>query len=396
MMKHRHSKQIFLIILACAALVLASCAPKISFQVKRPPQYPIDRVEFVAIDQFVGAEGNISSPVEPSSSKNSIKPVVGSFPSSSELSTQAADLARAMVVSGLSATAPYQIINTTGEKTAYSGVLPEPSKTAIIRAKAKYSEQIFERSEKIPYVVSIHNQGGSLQQQLLARAGSFAAERAGSGFEEPTPYVEIIGAMEIEFELLRQSDNSPIIPKQAIRAYYTKKWGGDDDTSHLPENVREHIIEKYQSDETNVVDTIFSEAGKAALALNDPDAYLAQGFNLKQNRGVPSTLLDLRIRLAQQITTQYLKMISPYEEQTDLKVLGGDDVAVTLINGNAYEDAIARIQGLPQPTAEDKYNLGLAYEASGQFALAAQSYEIALEQSPGEQLYKDALKRLKN
>jgi len=51
--------------------------------------------------------------------------------------------------------------------------------------------------------------------------------------------VEKIAAMEAEFEFIRKSDKSKIIPNQVFRSYYLKKHGGDSDgifslgTSHV-------------------------------------------------------------------------------------------------------------------------------------------------------------------
>ena len=91
---------------------------------------------------------------------------------------------------------------------------------------------------------------------------------------------------------------------------------------------------------------------------------------------------------------QILKQ-SELARDAKLNVMSGDAVAATLIKGNAYEEAVARLQGLKSRTLEDNYNLALAYEASGQFALAIGAYETALTQAPNEASIQEALKRLK-
>ena len=140
--------------------------------------------------------------------KGKLKPPLEQLNSDPMKTAQASDLARAALVSQLSRS-PYLLINTTGEPTAYSGVQPEPAKTALIRAKIKYSENIFEDNEKLPYVVVIKNNNVPLEQKLLVAAGTMGVEKMGGGFEQDTAYVEQVAAMEIEFGLLRKSDDIP-------------------------------------------------------------------------------------------------------------------------------------------------------------------------------------------
>jgi Flp pilus assembly protein TadD len=101
------------------------------------------------------------------------------------------------------------------------------------------------------------------------------------------------------------------------------------------------------------------------------------------------------IRLSRQSAEKYLKQISPYEEETQLILLSGNEVGMNLIRGNAYQEAIAYLQELDQKTAEDEYNLGLAYEATGNSGQARIHYETALQQSPGNSQILEALSRLK-
>lgn len=154
------------------------------------------------------------------------------------------------------------------------------------------------------------------------------------------------------------------------------------------------IIQEFQEDEA-ISESILSELDSTSLALQDPAAYLSQGLNLKRNTQVPLNSLDLMIRLSRQSAERYLKQISPYEEETQLVMLSGDSVAMNLIRGNAYQEAIAYLQGIDDRTVEDEYNLGLAYEASGETGQARIHYETALEQEPGNNQISEALSRLR-
>ena len=60
---------------------------------------------------------------------------------------------------------------------------------------------------------------------------------------------------------------------------------------------------------------------------------------------------------------------------------------------NAYELAINRLENI-QRSEEDTFNLALAYESIAENRQAAKYYREALNQSPGNKTYQNALKRV--
>ena len=382
---------------------LSACAPQISFQVQRPPEFQFEDIEYLAVGSFKGDSGII--PLPPKKNDESflgkfkigisqpMEPLVQTFQSSPGQSGMAADLVRAQILGMLSSNSPWTLINTTGEETGFSGSIPDDSKVAVLVAKVRYTEIRHEDKEMVRYIVSVENKGTTFEQQLLAKAGSMGAESLGAGFSIPTAYVELLAAIEIEMSLKRKSGGM-LMPPQTHRAYYVRKWGGNTASSHTPSSIRKQIIQEFQEDEA-ISESILSELDSTSLALQDPAAYLSQGLNLKRNTQVPLNSLDLMIRLSRQSAERYLQQISPYEEETQLVMLSGDSVAMNLIRGNAYQEAIAYLQGIDDRTVEDEYNLGLAYEASGETGQARIHYETALEQEPGNNQISEALSRLK-
>jgi len=81
----------------------------------------------------------------------------------------------------------------------------------VISGKIKFSEMIFESSEKLSYFANIKNKGVSLEQSLLAGAVVMGAEASGRGFLIPTPYVEHLGAIEVEFFMHRKSSGENVV-----------------------------------------------------------------------------------------------------------------------------------------------------------------------------------------
>ena len=385
------------------ATLLTACAPKISFQVERPPIQRVERIKYIEVGKFQIIPRQIELPntVEPGSygifqgADKPLEPTISEFTSNRDQASQIGDLVRAALVHELSLHSPYKLINTTGEKTGYSGALPDAAEVAVLQGKVKYSQVIIESQEALSYFTNIKNKGATLEQSLLASAVSMGVESSGAGFDIPTPYVEQLAAIEVEFAMLRKSDRLDVVPPQTFRTFYARKWGGAPETSHLPRNIKTAIVKGYQQDE-DLSESFLSRIDRAGLSFISPTEYFARGFNLEQNIQVPQTALDLKIRLGRQVARKYVEQISPYHETADLLVQDGDPVAVTLIRGNAYQEAITYLKGLDGRTAEDEYNLGLAFEASGEIYQAGKHYDLALKQDKSNQIFKDAVKRTRN
>jgi hypothetical protein len=304
-------------------------------------------------------------------------------------------LLRAALLHELSLQSPYQLINTTGKEAGFSVALPDQSEIAVLHGKVKYAEIIIESEEGLSYFTNVKNKGATLEQSLLAGVVSMGAESSGTGFVIATPYVEQIAALEVEFLLLRKNDGSEVVPSQSFRTYFVRKWGGSVATSHLPLKIKDSIINNYQSDEDSS-ESLLSIIDRAGLSFTNPTEYFARGFNLRNNVEVPQTPLELKIRLGRQVARQYVKQISPYQERAELLVQDGNSVAVNLIRGNAYQEAVAFLLALNERTAEDEHNLGLAFEAAGEISQARKHYETALKMDSNNPVFKAALTRTIN
>ena len=124
------------------------------------------------------------------------------------------------------------------------------------------------------------------------------------------------------------------------------------------------------------------------------EQYLAQGYNLRHDSKVPLSNLDLQYRLTEQIAREYVSQVVPTFRKADMSIDDdGDEVSITLLKGNAYEEAVAYLQGRKDRTASDDYNLGLAYEVLGQRQQARTFYESA-NRRYSEDLYEEALNRV--
>ena len=386
-----------------SAFLFTACTPKVSFQIERPPLQLVANINYIEVGNFQTVSGHIKFPSATTSESSRIfsgtekllKPAISEFNSTNEQGHLTADLLRAALLHELSLQSPYQLINTTGMEAGFSGVLPDQSEIAVLHGKVKYAEIIIESEEGLSYFTNVKNKGATLEQSLLAGVVSMGAESSGTGFVIATPYVEQIAALEVEFSLLRKNDGSEVVPSQSFRTYFVRKWGGSVATSHLPLKIKDSIINNYQSDEDSS-ESLLSIIDRAGLSFTNPTEYFARGFNLRNNAKVPQTTLELKIRLGRQVARQYVKQISPYQERAELLVQDGNSVAVNLIRGNAYQEAVAFLLALNERTAEDEHNLGLAFEAAGEILQARKHYETALKMDSNNPVFKAALTRTIN
>jgi len=391
------------LLLCLSAFLFTACAPKVNFQIERPPLQLVEKINYIEIGNFQTISGQIKFPSETTSESSRIfrgtvkllKPTISEFNSKNEQGHLTADLLRAALLHELSLQSPFQLINTTGKEAGFSGALPDESEIAVLHGKVKYAEIIIESKEGLSYFTNVKNKGATLEQSLLAGVVSMGAESSGTGFVIATPYVEQIAALEVEFSLLRKNDRSEVVPSQSFRTFFVRKWGGSVATSHLPIRIKNSIIKNYQSDEDSSK-SLISIIDRAGLSFTNPTEYFARGFNLRNNVQVPQTPLDLKIRLGRQVARQYVKQISPYQESAELLVQDGNSIAVNLIRGNAYQEAVAFLLALNERTAEDEHNLGLAFEAAGEISQARKHYETALKMDNNNPVFKAALTRTIN
>ena len=385
-------------VLVFFAASLMSCSffsqgTKTEFVVAQTPKFELNEIDALKVGQFKGQPlVKISLPVEAEGPPD-LSPGVLSF-EADQSSEQVAELFRLQVLKNFSKKSSLKLLNTSEDAKGYPVVIPDPNRVAVISALVRYSQIKQESKEPVPYFLTVFNEALPIEQQLLARDAVFGAERLGGGIEENTPYVELIGALEVRISLNRQSNGAELIPPQTLRAFYVRKWGGKSETSHLPDNVRLWITKNFQEDE-NLTERFPSESDKTRMIIENQEQYLTQGYNLKRDSRVPLSNLDLQYRLTDQIAREYVSQVIPTFRKADMSIdSDGDEVGTTLLQGNAYEEAITYLQGRKDRTASDDYNLGLAYEALGQRQQARTFYELA-NRRDSEELYEEALNRVK-
>ena len=392
------SNSFLISILMFLAAKLMSCSffsqgTKIEFVLAQTPKFELNEIDALEVGQFKGQPlVKISLPVKAEGPPD-LSPGVLSF-EADQSSEQVAELFRLQVLKNFSKKSSLKLLNTSEDAKGYPVVIPDPNRVAVISALVRYSQIKQESKEPVPYFLTVFNEALPIEQQLLARDAVFGAERLGGGIEENTPYVELIGVLEVRISLNRQSNGAELIPPQTLQAFYVRKWGGKSETSHLPDNVRLWITKNFQEDE-NLTERFPSESDKTRMITENQEQYLAQGYNLKRDSRVPLSNLDLQYRLTDQIAWEYVSQVIPTFRKAYMSFDDdGDEVGTTLLQGNAYEEAITYLQARKDRTASDDYNLGLAYEALGQRQQARTFYESA-NRRDSQEIYEEALNRVK-
>jgi len=369
-----------------------SQSPQIEFVVAQSPKFELNEIDALKVGSFKGQPlVKIPLPVEAEGTPH-LSPSVLSF-EADQSSEQVAELFRLQVIKNFSKNSSLRLLNTSEDVKGYGGVIPAPNRVVVISALVRYSQIRKESKESVPYFVTVFNEALPIEQQFSARGSVFGAERLGDGIKENTPYVELMGALEVRVSLNRQSNGGELIPPQILQAFYVRKWGGKSETSHLPDNVRVWINKNFQEDE-NLTEQFLNEADKTRMISENYEQYLAQGYNLRHDSKVPLSNLDLQYRLTEQIAREYVSQVVPTFRKAYMSIDDdGDEVSITLLKGNAYEEAVAYLQGRKDRTASDDYNLGLAYEVLGQRQQARTFYESA-NRRYSEDLYEEALNRV--
>ena len=399
-----------LIFFALFSFLIASCAPKeIKFYVTRPSEFKIENVKYIETGKFVSSSGKIvtiplkgsyrsrssEEPKEPD--YKPIEPVINEF----NANTDAHQIVRGVLFSNLSRNDQYKILSTE-EGVFLTGAQPDGAETGLINAKVKFFTISNLGQEELSYILVAKKQNLPLMDQLMLEGiatGVVAGlESNDKGFKVATPYVEKIAAMEAEFEFIRKSDKSKIIPNQVFRSYYLKKHGGKSDgifslgTSHVKFETKQAIYNKFPNE--SLLEDITSEIDSLELAFMDPDEFLAKGGNLKQVNSLPDTLLEIKYKLAENIINQFVPKISKYNIETIVHVAPGDSIGTNLINGNAYKKAINHLENLAEKSDADYYNLGLAYESIGERNQAIKYYQKAYGMSPENEIYHSSRNRM--
>jgi len=348
----------------------SGCAPKLSLKVLKPAEVDTTGIINVAVGSFELADVKRTFQIERNGNWQARQ--------SQFTDTQKKALSnqiRARVVNLLSTT-PYFRLNYTDEFTALEN--DAALQEAIAAGGFRTSEIDAVINGKV-WLDIVHTDGVEIDTVELefvqgGRKGSF-------NFYLDTvvywPYKSVRGTMGLEMKMTRLNPNQVVsVNFDTRQASY--KIGGK------PEGYKDQLLSGFRLAETSLLDS--QGKNKAITDIENSDLVLP---NFEQ----------MVADLAESIAAQFVRRVSATEKTVSYPIAtGGNDTSRMLIEAGAYETAIETLtQVLDQAdrkNPDDLYNLGLCYEATGDFGLAEVTYNDAIEIEPENFTYAQGLGRI--
>ena len=187
------------------------------------------------------------------------------------------------------------------------------------------------------------------------------------------PYKQLSGSLIVELKLVRLQPTE-IVATDLVHRRFAQRVGGS------PVG----IVEQAKKDTSSLRDSL-------------------EGQN--ENQPAVSTLEGLQslpVMVGEMVASfgaDFVRRVSLIQSTVEYPVADdGDEQARLLILGGAYESALQRLQGLTarDPNSENLYNLGLCFEALGDYGLALLNYHAAHQMDGKNLMYAQGIGRIEN
>ena len=187
------------------------------------------------------------------------------------------------------------------------------------------------------------------------------------------PYKQLSGSLIVELKLVRLQPTE-IVATDLVHRRFAQRVGGS------PVG----IVDQAKKDTSSLRDSLESQN-------EDQPA-------VSTLEGLPSLTVIVGEMVAS-VGADFVRRVSPIQSTVEYPVAEeGDEQARLLIIGGAYESALQRLQGLTarDPNSEDLYNLGLCFEALGDYGLALLNYRAAHQMDDTNLVYAQGIGRIEN
>lgn len=187
------------------------------------------------------------------------------------------------------------------------------------------------------------------------------------------PYKQLSGSLIVELKLVRLQPTE-IVATDVVHRRFTQRVGGSPG---------------------GIVDQ--AEEGMSSLQ----DFLEDQGDDQSVTR-TSEVLPPLSVMVGEMVASvgaDFVRRVSVSQSTVEYPVAeDGDEQARLLILGGAYESALQRLQGQTanDPNSEDLYNLGLCFEALGDYGLALLNYRAAHQIDETNLMYAQGIGRIEN
>ena len=187
------------------------------------------------------------------------------------------------------------------------------------------------------------------------------------------PYKQLSGSLIVDLKLVRLQPTE-IVATDLVHKRFAQRVGGS------PVG----IVDQAKKDTSSLRDSLEGQNEDQPAA--------------STTEGLPS-LTAIVGEMVASVGADFVRRVSPIQSTVEYPVAEeGDEQARLLILGGAYESALQRLQGLTarDPNSEDLYNLGLCFEALGDYGLALLNYRAAHQMDGTNLVYAQGIGRIEN
>ena len=187
------------------------------------------------------------------------------------------------------------------------------------------------------------------------------------------PYKQLSGSLIVELKLVRLQPTE-IVATDLVHRRFAQRVGGS------PVG----IVDQARKDTSSLRDSLEGQN-------EDQPA-------VSTLEGLPSLPVMVGEMVAS-VGADFVRRVSLIQSTVEYPVAeDGDEQARLLILGGAYESALQRLQGLTarDPNSENLYNLGLCFEALGDYGLALLNYHAAHQMDGKNLMYAQGIGRIEN
>jgi tetratricopeptide (TPR) repeat protein len=366
---HRFSRILFIHLLVLF-LLLGGCAKKLQLTVIKPAEINTTGIKKVAVGHFELVRVNTIFKLE----RN------GVWESRERFLTEAQEKAlsnqvRARVISQLS-TVPYFNLVYKDEFAALEADADMQKAVAAIGYTSADVDAVINGKVWIDVVITdgVEIAKTDLEYRQGGRQGTFNYDVEILSY---WPYKSINGTMALELKLTRLNPTEVLAVTFDSRSYSDKVGG-------KPADLQAKVAQG-----TYALSSQAAESGSGGKQINE----------IEESDLVLPSFNQLVANLSESIAAQFSRKISLTLKKVNYSIASsGNKTAVMLIEAGAYEKAIQvlteALNRAEEKKADDYYNLGLCFEAVGDYGLAAVSYTDAINLKPESLLYAQGIGRI--
>lgn len=354
--------RLFGLLIAVLVIVISGCAPKVQILVQSPAEISTKGIKNVAIGSFEVVMLDQTTQIE-RDGKWQAKQISVSPAQKRQIAKQV----RANIVNVLGASSYFSLVYTD----EFEGLKNDAALQGLISAEGYKSRQIDGVINGKIWIQMQKTDGSDIDKADMTYVQGGSAQGVDVSVQKLLwwPYKSMRGNLTMEIKLTRLTPTRVVAISTDSRTF-----------SHRVGGAPAGILEKMTSATASLADALESKEG----AIENSDAVFPSFEQLISD-------------LSTSIATSLVRRVAVTEKWVEYPIASGGDIqGKLLVEAGAYEMAIERLQevtkNLKMPA--DLYNLGLAFEAIGEYGLANTFYTDAWEKDKTNLLYAQGLGRL--